>query len=58
MNPGPTYDWYADQWSVPMNLIMNKIVTLDQQSFQFFVGARYWLVSPEDAGPTRASRVD
>jgi len=45
-----TYDWKSDQWSVPINFSVSKLVTFDKQPVSFQVGARYWAESPE-GGP-------
>lgn len=52
LNTESTYNWEAEEWSVPINAVVSKLVHLDKQPVQFFAGARYWLDSPEDVGPT------
>lgn len=52
LNSESTYNWINDRWSVPVNAIVSKLVTFDNQPISFFAGARYWAVSPEDIGPT------
>src|SRR4051794_21362485 len=39
LNSESTYNWETDEWSVPINAVVNKIVTFDKQPVQFFVGA-------------------
>ena len=51
LNTESTYDWEAEEWSVPINLIGAKLVRFGNQPVSLFVGARYWAVSPEDVGP-------
>lgn len=51
LNSESTYDWLTDEWSVPFNLVVQKIVHFDKQPVALFAGARYWAVSPEDVGP-------
>lgn len=51
LNTESTYDWEAEEWSVPINVIGSKLVTFGSQPVSLFVGARYWAVSPEDVGP-------
>lgn len=51
LNTESTYDWEAKKWSVPINLIGAKLVRFGSQPVSLFVGARYWVVSPEDVGP-------
>lgn len=45
-----TYDWEHSQWSVPLNLVVSKLVKLGDQPVQFFGGVRYYLEAP-DGGP-------
>jgi hypothetical protein len=51
-----TYDWKTEQWSVPINASISKLVTIGSQKVQFQVGSRYWAESPsggpEDIGAT------
>ena len=51
LNTESTYNWIADEWSVPVNVVVSKLVKIDRQPISFFVGARYWAVSPDDQGP-------
>jgi hypothetical protein len=46
-----THDWEAENWSVPLNGVVSKLVKLGGQPVSVFGGVRYWAVSPEDAGP-------
>ncbi|MEO4040298.1 transporter [Hoeflea sp. CAU 1731] len=50
LNTESTYNWETDEWSVPINFMVSKLVHFGKQPVQFQVGARYWAVSP-DAGP-------
>jgi len=50
LNTESTYDWESNQWSVPINLSVSKLVTFDKQPVSFQLGARYWAESP-DGGP-------
>lgn len=45
-----TYDWKGDQWSVPVNFTVSKLVVIGKQPISFSVGARYWAAAP-DNGP-------
>jgi len=49
-NSESTYDWEGSGWSVPVNLLASKVVTLGNQLASVGGGVRYWLDSP-DAGP-------
>ncbi len=50
LNSESTYDWEAEQWSVPINATVGQVVKIGQQRVQFSVGARYWAEAP-DTGP-------
>jgi hypothetical protein len=45
-----TYNWKVEQWSVPVNAAVAKLVTLGKLPVSLQAGAGYWLESPE-AGP-------
>jgi hypothetical protein len=50
LNTESTYDWNAEQWSVPINANVFQLFKVGSHIMQFGVGARYWAKSPE-AGP-------
>ena len=50
LNTESTYDWEAQQWSVPINLNVAQLVKVGPQLLQLGAGVRYWLDGP-DAGP-------
>ena len=50
VNTESTYDWTGDQWSVPLNFTVAKLVKFGNQPVSFTVGARYWAETPE-SGP-------
>lgn len=50
LNTESTYDWTNDEWSVPINATVAKLVKFGHQPVSFTVGARYWAQSPEN-GP-------
>jgi hypothetical protein len=50
VNSESTYDWTADQWTVPVNLIVGQLVVLGGQPVQFQVGGRWYVEAPDD-GP-------
>lgn len=52
LNTESTYNWLTDEWSVPVNATVSKLVHFGKQPISLFGGARYWITSPEDAGPT------
>lgn len=52
INSESTYYWNTGKWSVPFNAQVSKLMTIGKQPISFFVAARYWATTPEDAGPT------
>jgi hypothetical protein len=50
LNTESSYNWEAEQWSVPVNFVVSKLVKLGTQPVSLFAGARYWAESP-DTGP-------
>jgi len=50
LNTESTYNWETEQWSVPINAMVAKLVHFGKQPVQFQVGARYWAESPA-SGP-------
>jgi hypothetical protein len=45
-----TYNWEADEWSVPINFQVSKLIVIDKQPISLGAGVRYWAASP-DSGP-------
>ena len=45
-----TYDWKGEQWSVPINAVVQQLFKIGPQRVQFGVGGRYWPETP-DGGP-------
>ncbi|RYH08124.1 transporter [Tropicimonas sp. IMCC6043] len=50
INTESTYDWVAEEWSVPINVMVGQIVKLGKQPVQLSLGTRYWADAPEN-GP-------
>ncbi len=50
LNLESTYNWETEEWSVPVNFTVAKLVKFGKQPVSFTVGARYWAESP-DSGP-------
>lgn len=46
LNTESTYDWEAEEWSVPIHFMVSKLLKFGDQHVQFFIGARYWADSP------------
>lgn len=45
-----TYDWRASEWSVPVNLVATRLVSIGDTKASVGAGLRWWFDSP-DAGP-------
>ncbi|MBW8640062.1 transporter [Hoeflea sp. WL0058] len=54
LNTESTYNWETDEWSVPINFAISKLVKFGKQPVQLQAGIRYWAVSstggPEGIG--------
>jgi hypothetical protein len=50
LNSESTYDWTSNEWSVPVNAMVSKLVTIDKQPISFQAGVRYYAAS-SDNGP-------
>ncbi|MFG6081063.1 transporter [Paracoccus litorisediminis] len=50
LNTESTYDWKAEEWSVPINMQIAKLMQFGAQPVSLQVGARYWADTPEN-GP-------
>lgn len=50
VNTESTYDWEAEEWSVPINAGVNQLFKIGGQRVQLGGGVRYWAESP-DYGP-------
>jgi hypothetical protein len=50
LNSESTYNWEAEQWTVPVNLQYTKVLTIGKQPMSFQFGGRYYPEKPED-GP-------
>jgi hypothetical protein len=50
LNTESTYDWKASQWSVPINVVVSKLLKFGQQPVSVGGGVRYWAEGPE-GGP-------
>ncbi|MCG7521786.1 transporter [Ruegeria sp. Ofav3-42] len=50
VNSESTYDWNAEEWTAPVNLMVSKLVKFGEQRVSLQGGARYYLASPE-TGP-------
>lgn len=50
LNTESTYNWEDEQWSVPVNFTVAKLVAVNKQPISLFAGVRYWAESPS-SGP-------
>ncbi len=54
LNTESSFNWEAEDWSVPINFMIKKLVHFADQPVQFSAGVRFWLESapgdPEDLG--------
>jgi hypothetical protein len=48
LNAEMTYDWKADQWTVPLNAMVSHIYRLGRLPVSFQFGIRYYAVRPEE----------
>jgi hypothetical protein len=50
LNTESTYNWVSDDWSVPINFNVSKLVVIDKQPISISAGVRYWASAPAN-GP-------
>jgi hypothetical protein len=50
LNSESSRDWERDQWTVPLNLMVNQLIRIGKQPVQLQVGGRYYAEKPE-GGP-------
>jgi hypothetical protein len=50
LNSESTYDWSNEQWTVPLNFMVQQMVKIGKQPVALAVGARYYADKPDD-GP-------
>lgn len=50
LNTESNYNWETDDWAVPVNGVVAKLLKIGQQRIQVGAGARYWIDS-STAGP-------
>lgn len=50
LNTESSYDWKNEQWSVPLNAMVSKLVKFGDQRVSLGGGVRYWADGP-DSGP-------
>lgn len=47
LNTETTYDWKAEEWSVPINVSVGQLFRVGKLPVSLTAGARYWADSPE-----------
>jgi hypothetical protein len=52
LNTEASYDWNGKNWSVPVNASLAKLTRIGNQPVSLTAGVRYWVESPDDAGPS------
>jgi len=50
LNAESSYDWVADQWTMPINLAVSQVFKIGEQAMSFQVGGKYYAEAPE-SGP-------
>jgi hypothetical protein len=50
LNTEASYDWVAEQWTVPINLGVSQVFKIGDQAMSFQVGGKYFAEAPE-GGP-------
>lgn len=50
VNSESSYDWESEQWTIPVNAQISKLVRIGKQPVQFFGGLRWYPEAP-DGGP-------
>lgn len=46
LNVESTYDWNANQWSIPVNALVSQLFTIGDQPIQLSAGVRYYAETP------------
>jgi len=49
LNTESSYDWKGDQWSIPINFNVSKLVKFGEQPVSLSAGVRYWADTPENS---------
>lgn len=57
LNSETTYDWTSDEWSVPINAMVAKLVTIDKQPISLQAGVRYYAASSANGAEGFGARV-
>ena len=57
INSESTYDWENEEWSVPINFQITKLVTIGNQPISIGGGIRYWADAPSGAADDFGARL-
>lgn len=57
LNSESNYDWNSDEYSIPINLSVSKLVTLNKQPISFGAGLRYWAHDNESSAKEFGARL-
>ncbi len=44
-----TYDWEAEEWTVPINGVVSKVIKIGDQLLSVGGGVRYWANGPDSS---------
>ena len=47
INSESTYDWDADQWNLPINVMVSQVLPVAGRPVSFQLGGRYWAETPD-----------
>lgn len=50
LNTESTYDWNQEQWTVPLNIMLNQMLKVGKQPISLQLGYRYYAEKPS-SGP-------
>jgi len=51
LNSESSYNWETEQWSVPINAQISKVLKVGEQLISLQAGVRYWAVTEADSSP-------
>lgn len=57
INSEATYDWEIEEWSVPINLQISKLINIGNQPISIGGGIRYWADAPSGAADDFGARL-
>jgi hypothetical protein len=52
-----TYDWEAEEWTVPLNGVVSKVIKIGDQLISVGGGVRYWADGPDSAAESWGARL-